>query len=93
MKETAFLINTGRGSIINESALADALRLGKIGGAALDVFEHEPGVNPHLLRLKNVVVTPHIGSATYRARKGMAEIACKNLLAALEGEEPLYRVV
>jgi len=93
MKDSAFLINTGRGSIINEAALADALRLGRIGGAALDVFEYEPGINPHLLHLKNVVATPHIGSATYRARKGMAEIACMNLLAALEGKEPPYRVV
>ncbi len=91
-KDTVFLINTGRGPIVNETALADALRSGKLGGAALDVFEHEPGVNPHLLRLKNVVATPHIGSATYRARKGMAEIACKNLLVALEGKDPLYRV-
>ncbi len=93
MKDSAFLINTGRGPIINEAALADALRLGRIGGAALDVFEYEPGINPHLLHLKNVVATPHIGSATYRARKGMAEIACMNLLAALEGKEPPYRVV
>jgi glyoxylate reductase len=93
MKESTFLINTGRGSIINEASLADALRLDKIGGAALDVFEYEPGVNSHLLRLKNVVITPHIGSATFHARKGMTEIACKNLLAGLEGKEPLYRVV
>ncbi len=93
MKDSAFLINTGRGPIINEAALADALRLVRIGGAALDVFEYEPGINPHLLHLKNVVATPHIGSATYRARKGMAEIACMNLLAALEGKEPPYQVV
>lgn len=93
MKETSFLINTGRGPIINEASLAEALRLDKIGGAALDVFEYEPGVNSHLLRLKNVVITPHIGSATFHARKGMTEIACKNLLAVLEGKEPLYRVV
>lgn len=93
MKNTAFLINTGRGPIIDETALAEALRIGKLGGAALDVFEYEPGVNPHLLRLRNVVVTPHIASATYRARKGMAKIACENLLAALEGKEPQYRIV
>lgn len=93
MKESSFLINTGRGPIINEASLADALRLGKIGGAALDVFEYEPGVNSHLIRLKNVVITPHIGSATFNARKGMTEIACENLLAVLEGKEPLYRVV
>ncbi|MEA1913494.1 MAG: D-glycerate dehydrogenase [candidate division WOR-3 bacterium] len=92
MKKDAFLINTGRGPIINEAALADAIREGELRGAAIDVFEHEPGINPHLLRLKNVVATPHIGSATYKARKGMAEIACKNLLAALQGKEPPYRV-
>lgn len=93
MKEDAFIINTGRGPIINEAALAERLRMGHLGGAALDVFENEPGVNTHLLRLKNVVVTPHIGSATYKARKKMAEIACRNLLAGLNGEEPEYRVV
>lgn len=93
MKENAFLINTGRGSIVNEAALADALRLDKIAGAALDVFEYEPGVNPHLIKLKNVITTPHIGSATRKARKSMAEIACQNLLDVLEGREPEYRVV
>lgn len=93
MKKDAYLINTGRGAVINEGALADHLRRKNIAGAAIDVFEHEPGVNTHLLRLSNAVTTPHIGSATYRARKGMAEIACRNLLAALNGEKPPNRVI
>ncbi|MCK4421898.1 D-glycerate dehydrogenase [candidate division WOR-3 bacterium] len=92
MKDNAFLINTGRGAIINEASLAETLRTGKLGGVALDVFENEPGINTHLLRMENVVLTPHIGSATYKARKAMAEIACRNLLAALKGEEPPNRV-
>ncbi|RKZ19638.1 D-glycerate dehydrogenase [bacterium] len=87
-----FLVNTGRGALIDEIALAEALASGRIAGAALDVYEYEPGITTSLLKMDNVVLTPHIGSATYRARKGMAEIAVKNIILTLEGKEPLYRV-
>ena len=66
MKPTAFVINTARGNIIEEAALVEALRAGKLGGAGLDVFEHEPKVHPALIAMKNVVLLPHIGSADLR---------------------------
>lgn len=93
MKPTAILINTSRGSVIDEAALIKALREKWIAGAALDVFEEEP-VNPAnpLLKLDNVVVTPHIGSATKETRFKMAEIAAKNLISVLKGEPPIYLV-
>ena len=92
MGSHTFLVNTGRGALIDEIALAEALAAGKIAGAALDVYEYEPGITTSLLKMDNVVLTPHIGSATYRARKGMAEVAVKNILLTLEGKEPLYKV-
>lgn len=88
MKSGAFLINTARGPIIDEAALAAAIRAKQIAGAALDVFEHEPSVHPDLVTHHNVILTPHIGSATHEARDAMSEIAATNILAALNGETP-----
>jgi glyoxylate/hydroxypyruvate/2-ketogluconate reductase len=83
MKPTATLINIGRGGLIDENALAAALAANKILGAGLDVFEGEPKVNPALLALKNVVLTPHIGSASVPTRKAMANLAADNLIGYL----------
>jgi glyoxylate/hydroxypyruvate/2-ketogluconate reductase len=83
MKPTATLINIGRGGLIDEYALAAALAAGKILGAGLDVFEGEPSVNPALTALKNVVLTPHIGSATVPTRQAMANLAADNLIGYL----------
>jgi glyoxylate/hydroxypyruvate/2-ketogluconate reductase len=83
MKPSANLINIGRGGLIDENALAAALAAGKIAGAGLDVFEGEPKVNPGLLALKNVVLTPHIGSATVPTRMAMSNLAADNLIGYL----------
>ncbi|HEY1211330.1 MAG TPA: D-glycerate dehydrogenase [Nitrososphaera sp.] len=89
MKKTAFLINTARGQIIKEADLVLALKSNKIAGAGLDVFENEPlSRSSPLLKMKNVVTLPHIGSATYQTRYKMAEIAAKNLLDILAEKEP-----
>jgi glyoxylate reductase len=93
MKPGAFLVNTARGPIIDEEALCDALERGHLGGAALDVFEHEPIVNPRLLALPNVVIPPHIGSATHETRSAMARIAATDVRRFLQGVAPLHRVV
>jgi glyoxylate reductase len=93
MKSGAYLINTSRGPLVDEEALCDALESGAIRGAGLDVYEHEPRVNPRLLPMKNVVLLPHIGSATEDARNAMARIAATNVLLFLGGAEPLHRVV
>ncbi len=89
MKPTAYLINTSRGGVIDENALVNALQNKTITGAALDVFEFEPKLSKGLKELDNVVLTPHIASATLEARSGMAEMAVENLLAVLEGRKPL----
>jgi len=88
MKQEAYLINTARGPVVDEKALVRALREGWIRGAALDVFEREPEVEPELLELENVVLAPHIGSASYATRTKMAEMAAENLVKALQGEIP-----
>lgn len=88
MKKTAFLINTSRGPVIDEKALVSALKKGVIQGAGLDVFENEPELTRGLIDLDNVVIPPHIGSATIETRSKMAMIAAENLLAGLEGKKP-----
>ena len=88
MKPTANLINIGRGGLVDDSALAAALREGVIAGAGLDVFENEPCVNPDLLTVPNVTLTPHIGSATRATRTAMMNLAIDNLLAGLAGQRP-----
>jgi glyoxylate reductase len=89
MKRTAFLINTTRGPVVDEGALVWALREHLIAGAALDVFEQEPMVHAGLLNLQNVVLSPHLGSATRETRTAMAELAVSNVLAVLDGKPPL----
>ena len=88
MKPTAVLVNTSRGPVVDESALADALSSGEIFGAGLDVFEREPEVEPRLLALENVVVIPHLGSATVDTRNAMGALAVENVFAALDGARP-----
>ncbi|WP_236751156.1 D-glycerate dehydrogenase [Acidianus sp. HS-5] len=93
MKKSAFLINASRGQVIDEKALIKALQEGWIRGVGLDVFEREPlPKDSPLLKLNNVVLTPHLGSATIETRDKMAEIAVKNLLLALKGDKPIYEV-
>ena len=92
MKDTAFLINTARGPIVDEAALVQALIDGQIAGAGLDVFEREPTVHPGLLELDNVALYPHMGSATIQTRLAMVDLASRNALAVLAGEEPLTPV-
>jgi len=93
MKRTAYLINTTRGPVINESALAWALREHLIAGAALDVFEREPEVHQELLELENLVLSPHLGSASRETRTAMGELAVSNVLAVLAGQPPLTPIV
>ena len=88
MKRTAFLINTARGAIVDETALTRALQRGQIAGAGLDVFEHEPQVTPALLKMASVVATPHLGSAVVEVREQMANIVVDNILALLGGKTP-----
>jgi len=93
MKENSYLINTARGEVVNEEALIEALRSNKITGAGIDVYSDEPyNANPNYYNLENVVLTPHLGSASHRARDGMSEMAADNLIAVLEGEEPKHIV-
>jgi glyoxylate reductase len=89
MKRTAYLVNTTRGAVVDEAALAWALRERLIAGAALDVFEREPMVHPELLPLENVVLAPHLGSATRETRLAMADLAVRNVIAVLTGREAL----
>ncbi len=88
MKPTAFLINTARGAIVDEKALVKALARGGIAGAGLDVFEHEPKVPRALVKMPNVVLTPHLGSAVMEVREQMANIVVDNILAILDGKKP-----
>jgi glyoxylate reductase len=92
MKRGAYLVNTARGALVDEAALCDALEGGDLRGAALDVYEHEPAVNPRLRAMENVVIVPHIGSATDEARAGMARIAATDILLFLTGKAPLHVV-
>jgi len=88
MKPTAFLINASRGAVVDEQALVEVLKERKIAGAALDVYEKEPQLSPGLSELDNVVLIPHLGSATMQTRNAMAEIVADNVIAALHGERP-----
>jgi glyoxylate reductase len=88
MKENAILINTARGPVVDEKALADALRNGEIRAAGLDVYEREPEVVKELLSLNNVVLCPHLGSSTLETRERMGLMAADNIIAALRGEVP-----
>jgi len=88
MKPTAYLINTSRGPVINEAALAKALHDKVIAGAGLDVYEEEPEIHPGLLELDNVVITPHIASGSVETRSKMAMMAAENILAAFDGKTP-----
>jgi glyoxylate reductase len=92
MKRSAYLINTTRGPVVDEAALAWALRQHLIAGAALDVYEREPEVHPDLLTLENVVLAPHLGSATTETRTAMADLAASNVIAVLGGQAPLTPV-
>ena len=92
MKPTAFLINTARGKVVDEAALAAALQAGAVAGAGLDVFEFEPDVHPSLLEFDNVALAPHIGSATVETRTAMAVLAARNAVAVLAGGAPLTPV-
>lgn len=93
MNPGSYLINTSRGALVDEEALCDALDSGHLRGAGLDVYEFEPAVNARLLLMKNVVILPHIGSATEEARNAMARIAATNVLRYLQGQQPPHRVV
>ena len=92
MKQSSYLINTSRGPIIDEVALVEVLRTKRIAGAALDVFEHEPALAPGLVDLDNVILTPHIASATNEKRNAMSEQAAKNIIEILEGRPALTSV-
>ncbi|MDP3984817.1 MAG: D-glycerate dehydrogenase [Acidimicrobiia bacterium] len=92
MKTEAILINTARGDIVDEAALVEALAQGTIAGAGLDVYEREPSISPGLLALENVVLLPHLGSATIEAREAMGMRVIANLQAFFQGEEPPDRV-
>ena len=88
MKPSAYLINASRGPVVEEKALVEALKNGKIAGAGLDVYEEEPDLAPGLTDLDNVTLLPHVGSATLETRTKMAQLAADNLLAGLRGETP-----
>jgi glyoxylate reductase len=88
MKPTAFLVNTARGPVVDEKALVRALKEKRIAGAGLDVYENEPKVEPDLLTMQNVVLTPHLGSAVKELRESMANVVADNILAVLDGRQP-----
>ncbi|MGH6618366.1 MAG: 2-hydroxyacid dehydrogenase [Alphaproteobacteria bacterium] len=93
LKPDAYIVNTSRGEVIDEDVLAEMLRTGAIAGAGLDVFEHEPSVNPKLLRLDNVVLMPHMGSATIEGRQAMGEKVIINIRTFVDGHKPPDRVL
>ncbi|HEU5089341.1 MAG TPA: NAD(P)-dependent oxidoreductase, partial [Roseiflexaceae bacterium] len=92
MKPTALLINTARGDLVDEAALADALQRGLIAGAASDVFKHEPPGQSALLALDNFIATPHSAGQTEDGLRQMGEITAENALLVLAGQQPLFRV-
>ena len=92
LKPTTYIVNTARGEVIDENALARMIEAGEIASAGLDVFEHEPAINPRLLRHANVVVLPHMGSATIEGRIDMGEKVIINIKTFLDGHAPPDRV-
>ena len=92
LKRTAIIINTARGEILDEHVLIGMLRTKRIKCAGLDVYENEPEINPEFLKLDNVVLLPHIGSATEEARNKMAELAAQNIANVLSGKKALTRI-
>ena len=92
MKPTAYLVNAARGPVVDEAALVEALKAGRIAGAAFDVYEREPALSPGLVELDNAVLAPHLGSASIETRNKMAEMTAQNLLAGLRGEVPPWCV-
>jgi glyoxylate reductase len=92
MRPTAYLINIARGSVIDEAALVEAIQEGRLAGAGLDVYEHEPAIHPGLLSLSNVVTLPHLGSATHATRIRMGMVCLENVVAVLEGQQALNRI-
>lgn len=92
MKKTAFLINTSRGPVVEEASLVKALQEGVISGAGLDVFEFEPKIPPELIKLQNVILTPHIASASIEARQEMSRIVANNIVEFFDGKEPTNKV-
>jgi len=92
MKKTAYLINTSRGPVVDEKALAEALKKKHIAGAGLDVYENEPKLSPGLTKLKNTVLTPHTASATVEARTAMSELAAQNIIDVLQGRKAKFTV-
>src|SRR5262249_60890897 len=88
MKPTAYLVNSSRGPVVDEKALVRALKERRIAGAGLDVYENEPLVESELLAMKNVVLTPHLGSAVTELRESMANVVVDNIMAVLDGKRP-----
>jgi glyoxylate reductase len=88
MKPTAYLVNSARGPVVDEKALVRVLKERRIAGAGLDVYENEPLVEPELLAMKNVVLTPHLGSAVTELRESMANVVVDNIVAVLAGRRP-----
>ena len=93
MKSHAYVVNTSRGEVIDEGALVKALSQGQIAGAGLDVYENEPAVNPKLIKLSNVVLLPHMGSATIEGRINMGERVIINIKTYVDGHNPPDRVI
>jgi glyoxylate reductase len=93
MNSTAYLINTARGEIVDEKALVAALQTRRIAGAGLDVYTHEPAVDPALLALDNVVLLPHLGSATFEGREAMGQKVITNIRSWVDGHRPPDQVL
>ena len=93
LRPDAFVINTARGEVIDEAALADMLAAGQLAGAGLDVYEYEPAINAKLLKLPNVVLLPHMGSATFEGRVAMGEKVIVNIKMWMDGHRPPDRVI
>lgn len=93
MKNTALLVNTARGPIVDEEALAWALKEGEIAGAGIDVYENEPEINADLLKMENAILTPHTASATFETREQMSRIAAQNIIDVFDGKEPMGKIV